>query len=693
MALLRLAVAASVVALHVSDAHAQGNAARRGPSNNSGGVSDSAVIRARAEFALSQFHSEWRRAWLLSERTRFRAASRDEKMLRSPYVHCHNDLAGNNIAVAKARIKGIRNLMNVGDPRRPEYVIKGDTAFAVINGKESAFGACPTWLLAPIEHGRDATNARDEALMASTQDYIRDRREKVLAQLHDMSRSLPGDPWLSGQRVRLHIDQRNFDHALEAARSCKADAWWCHALEGYVHGRQGNVLKAESAFAAMHAAMSSKQHCAWSDIAILLPKNDRSRYARLTCAQRDSVNAVAWWMADPFLRTAGNERLVQQEVRRVDNVIREAAMHDERYAWYAERGGDALQQLIERYGWPSYTSWGGADTDRGHTQWLESYLSPGNEPYTTFEYSLGRVALLPAWDALLDPFESVPTDWRLASEDVAGEPSPTWWPVEHFLPRRRLVQLDEGQTAFFRRQNTVLVASALRLSHPAISTEQTFRAMLLMSPSAGRVDSIAEATVRGGGKVVLQGSTDTLRALLAVEAEGQTIDARIRYGVAPPPTLSSMRSGDIAISDPVLLEPSNATGAASMTDSVLNAMLPSSVVGATQRNVRVFWESYGIRPGDTVAVTIRIGGDATVGRMRRIGIALNLASDPNNSIETRWVEPDGSRSTRVLAGPVVVQMRSIALDLSRLTPGPYLLEISMQKGATTVRSQRRFSVE
>jgi hypothetical protein len=192
--------------------------------------------------------------------------------------------------------------------------------------------------------------------------------------------------------------------------------------------------------------------------------------------------------------------------------------------------------------------------------------------------------------------------------------------------------------------------------------------------------------------VVLQGVTDSLPAILAVEAESRTLDARVRFGVIPPSTLSTMRAGEIALSDPVLLERGSEAPGTLASDTVLNAMLPASALAPEERNVRVFWESYGIKPGDTVTIAVRVTGDRTVGRLRRIGIALNLTADPNNSVGVQWTEPDARRATRTLSGPVPVQMRLMSLNLSQLAPGPYVIEIRMQKGSVIARSQRRFSL-
>lgn len=656
-------------------------------------AADSAVARAHVELAISEFHAEWQRAWKLTERQRSHFGDRTLAMVRSPYLHCHAKVAATFITAARLRRQGIRQIPTVGNERSWEYVVARDTTFAQFGSTESAFGVCPTWLLHPIQDGKDESAHRDGALMVLMQEYIRDRRRKVLVLLDSTSQLLPGDGWLSGQRVRFHVDQQNWQQAIDAARSCRANRWWCLALEGYATGRQGAVHHADSTFARMRASMEPQLRCRWTDVGDLLPQHEQEEYRPLDCASREVVQDRLWWLADPLYRHVGNDRLVEQEMRRVEILLRQATTHDERYAWYAERGGDAFPQMIRRYGWPSYTAWGGAREDVGHTSWLDIHFSPSAAPYTTFEYTLGRIRALPGWPAVVSPFEAVETDWMLASENVAGEPSPTWWPVEHFNPRRRLVQLPEGQTAFFRRQSTVLVATALRLRHPVIAAENSFDVLMLTSPAPHRVDSVAQAIARGGAKVVLRGASDTLPAIMSIEASGRSLDARSRFGVVPPATLAAMRAGEIAISDPVLLEPAQGQSAMVAGDDELNAMLPSSELAADERAIRIFWESYGLAAGDSVRISVRVTRDVTVGRLRRIGIALNIATDPNNSVQVQWTEPNPQRATRSLVGPVPVQMRLLALNLSELVPGPYVLEISMQRpGGPIAQSQRRFSI-
>ena len=79
----------------------------------------------------------------------------------------------------------------------------------------------------------------------------------------------------------------------------------------------------------------------------------RVDYQRLTCTQRDSLNAVLWWLADPMWTEHGNERWVAHMARTVEVKLHGALNRDERYSWQRAIGGDAMAEMIVRYGWPT----------------------------------------------------------------------------------------------------------------------------------------------------------------------------------------------------------------------------------------------------------------------------------------------------------------------------------------------------
>lgn len=100
---------------------------------------------------------------------------------------------------------------------------------------------------------------------------------------------------------------------------------------------------------------------------------------------------------------------------------------------------------------------------------------------------------------------------------------------------------------------------------------------------------------------------------------------------------------------------------------------------ANDRRLSLYWESYNTRPSDSVQIVLRVVPENGASLLRRLGIAARLISDPTEGVEVRWLdsEPLGGQTT--LVGPVPAQMRAITLDLGRLKPGRYLIDLRMQR--------------
>ena len=172
------------------------------------------------------------------------------------------------------------------------------------------------------------------------------------------------------------------------------------------------------------------------------------------------------------------------------------------------------------------------------------------------------------------------------------------------------------------------------------------------------------------------------------------LDARIRYGIVPPPPLSAMAPREIAISDPALIDMNAAAADSPLPDeSMLQRLLGTVTLGPEQRRVGLYWETYGVDAGDTVIVSVSMTSVQDLGGLRRLGMALNVASDPRRSLQIRWTEPSPQHNTRTLTGPVPVQLRSLVLNMSQLSPGPYALTVSIERpGVGSASSQRRVVV-
>src|SRR5690606_21985100 len=139
----------------------------------------------------------------------------------------------------------------------------------------------------------------------------------------------------------------------------------------------------------------------------LLVQEAKRSYQGAACTTLRELDARIWWLADPLYRDGVNDRLVEQETRRMGIALREATIQDELYPFVNSLGADAVATVLQRYGWPTYTAWGGWEQDRSHDLYLQRNLdSPIVPPYTTFEYSLGRITTIPSWTAVTDPFKA-----------------------------------------------------------------------------------------------------------------------------------------------------------------------------------------------------------------------------------------------------------------------------------------------
>jgi hypothetical protein len=276
----------------------------------------------------------------------------------------------------------------------------------------------------------------------------------------------------------------------------------------------------------------------------------------------------------------------------------------------------------------------------------------------------------------------------------------SWWPSEHFAPGRPLVQLPAGQQVMLRRAHDVLLAVATDLSpellHRSVS-DTIDHIALVVSDKPGAVQRIAESRGLVGSALVIQANVDATPAVAGVEFAARSAKSppggRLRFGIVPPPPLSAMHTGDLAVSDPVLLRvktpgavlPNDAAGAL--------ALMATSRTVASNRQLGVYWETYGFAPADTVEIAVWIERYTPQGIVRRFGIALRVATDLNTPVSMSWREPGVNRAS-VVAGTVPTFGRSVIVDTSKLIKGSYWLDIAVRKaGHEAVRGRTSFVVQ
>lgn len=176
----------------------------------------------------------------------------------------------------------------------------------------------------------------------------------------------PANSWIVGQLVRLLLDQGELDRASHTVGRCAASRAWCLSLAGLVTLNRGAPARADSLFRSAEETMSADERCRWNDIGELLEGGGRQDYLERDCHERLALATRYWWLADPLFSVAGNERRTEHFARRMWVALHSALPRDERFHLECSLGGDALAQMVVRYGLPSYSYWMDSAEERSH---------------------------------------------------------------------------------------------------------------------------------------------------------------------------------------------------------------------------------------------------------------------------------------------------------------------------------------
>jgi hypothetical protein len=576
---------------------------------------------------------------------------------------------------------------------------------------------CPNWL-PPDDYYLsqpllpDERESIDNALEPAFRPLVVNERRALIRELSAAVSLVPSDSVLVGQYVRMLVDNREMEGALNAVKRCGASRGWCHALEGFVLHRMGRTAQSDAAFHASLASQSDVERCEFTRIGALLQLETRKVYEKLSCAGQDSVNQRVWWLADPLWTVDGNDRLTEQFARRVMIALHAALGRDERYNWTPMGGGDALAEMIERYGWMSYANSGGITRSvmfpsvargpyGGFPKHLEEKLAARQLGgfKTTYEYSLGRVHVVPPSSMVERPFDISNDDWSLnAPSGTSWDHTFNWWPEEHYAPVHPLIKLREQQTAFLRRQDNALLAFSTALANTDIERKlgDSVDAAIAVSDGPSSIDVVERKRLGAQDRLTFLSRLPDAPALVSVEvpwnSDGER-GARSRFGIKPPPPLSRMRAGEVAISDPVILSvPAGATALPNLADSVISLMHGSTTLAPGANEIGVYWETYGVSPGDTVEVTVGIRREGAASIVDRVTSAVGVGS-ASSLVSASWTEPQPGHAVRNVAGAIPIQMRSVVLDIRAVPIGTYVLEVSVRRrGGATARSSREFTI-
>jgi hypothetical protein len=625
----------------------------------------SEAITDAAGYAVLHFVATWRTAWLESDA--WRGYGHADLRLRDD--HCHWDGSFGS--------SGVR-----GNFRPPSLI-----------HHSSRRSMCPDWFPADERVPGDERIEHDVSLAPAWRSRVHASRARLIDSLAILAKLRPGDAWITGERVRFLVDQGEPAAAVAVARDCTADRAWCAQLTGFALDAAGDFARADSAFDAAAAAMSPKDRCEWTSARLLLDPDGRSAYDHLSCDERTAANERLWWLATPLFADSINDRRSEDFSRKVLIQLHSALPWDERFDWRGQFGGEAVSEMLVRYGWPAFSAFGGMEEEQSHAGWMNFYDSTRT---ATAEYPQDRLHLIPDWRAVKDPFHASANAWQVNMPSLTDddEPAAQWWPAEHYARAGGgIVQLSE-QTVLLRRDADVLLATAseLRSTGHAIAAD-TAAAVLIRTTSPQDVEKVKHQTFRNETSIVLTAHIPAKPALVGTELlarRGGNASARTRIGVTPPMPLAALRPGETAISDPVLIATDDAPPPG--PDNALQHMLGSTRVRGPK--VGVYWETYGYDAGDSVDVSIVIARHETLSKTRRLGMLLHVAHDINGSVAVRWEEPQPGHSAWTIPGVVPIQARSIRLDLSRIEPGHYSVQVLMGRhGGIPISASRDFVYE
>jgi len=617
-----------------------------------------------AGYAVLSFLSTWRTAWLNG--SELGDHGRTEMRLRD--VHCHWD---GSYGPSPSR----------GHTVPPSIIHEG-----------SRRSMCPNWFPTGERMPDDERLEHDASLLPLWRDRMRIARAVLLDSLATLDRLRPGDNWITGQRVRFLVDQGEHNAAITLARDCKAEKAWCAQLAGFAFDAAGDFKRADSAFDAATALMQPKDRCEWTSASLLLDHDGRSAYDGISCDDRTATNERLWWLATPLYADSINDRRSEEFSRKVLIKLHSALPWDERFDWRKHFGGEAVADLLERYGWPAFSIWGGAEEEQSHASWMTFYDSTRT---ATIEYPMTRLHLIPDWKAVADPFHAGSDAWQVSMPPLKDddEPAAQWWPAEHYdRSEGPIVQLTD-QTVMLRRDDNILLATASGLPPATNAIDASARPYLVRTTGPHQVEKLPHQIFRNDDAIVMTARIPTEPAIVGSEfvaAKHGATSARTRMGVTPPAPLSALHDGETAVSEPVFVAATEALPRD--PDAALSHMLGALRVRGPK--VALYWETYGYAPGDSVDVSVTITRHEQLSVMRRLGMKLRVAHDINGSVAVRWQEPQAGHDSWLIPAVVPIQARCIRLDLGNVEPGHYIVQVAVaRRGGLPVTASREFVLE
>ena len=426
---------------------------------------------------------------------------------------------------------------------------------------------------------------------------------------------------------------------------CRGTASWCAALAGYAAHSGQRFAAADSAFAMALSSMEPAERCRWLDPSNLMDGDLSRRFDQLDCTGREAFVRQLFWLGAPLYSVSTTDLLTEHLARVTRARIAEHSAAVDGEAW-----ADDIRELMTRYGWPRWYSRSLPDfgSQRGAS-------ITGHDSGMPYDY-------LPTLRALEHIGQLNGEDWKLDDPRALTGYSPSYARSMHAVP---------NQVARFRRGDSTLVVAAWDARRDTTLLGRSLDAALVVA-KPGETGTIARMSdARAIGHLAVTGLVDSGVVSLELLAKEDRRAARARIGLAP------RTPGRVALSD-LLLYTSTETAPTEL-DAVRDSALASNIV-PTSKAIGVFWEAYGLRAqGEPVHYTLTVE-EIEIGVLRRVAERLRFA-DPTSALRLQWDEVPQQRNG--IAG------RGVRVDLSRLRPGRYRMELAItpNDGASVVASR------
>lgn len=466
---------------------------------------------------------------------------------------------------------------------------------------------------------------------------LKTARLRFLAVLDSLGDVSPRDAWIIGQRIRYRIDARDTTGAVGVASSeCRTGGWWCDALHGYALHIAGEHVAAGEAFDRALEAMPDEDRCAWENPAALLERPGREAVHRLPCVERRRVADRLWWLATPRLSRPGNDLRTEFLARRVESALEANA----RFI-YGERWGWDNDELLIRYGWPTWWTRERTVTISGPS---ETQIV-GHERVPAFNF-------LPAARAVLDTVGQLRNpDWQPAQATPAMRYAPpylVWW------------RDASAQVTRVHRGDTLLVIGAFEAPPDSMLGDPVAHLVLSGGPGGRRYASHPVRSSHGVLQARMPRSAAGEQLLASVEIVDEERRAMARYRES----LDNPATGRLALSDMLLHRPlARDVAAVSLGDVIENALPGTTLTGD---RVGIYWETYGVaRGGEMLQVSLTIERLDTPW-LRRAATRLRLA-DKLTPVQIHWRETPRADGT--------APARTVSVSLANLANGEYRLKL------------------